>query len=264
MPFLNYHNHTELCGHASGSLDEYITAAVKRGITEIGFSDHAPMPLPMREGITMSPEQAEVYIENILKKKEEYRGIIEVKLGFEVDFPLHDTFEKEYFSDTRIDYLIGSCHYLDNWPFDHDLHIEGFGKKTIDAIYLEYFSELERLVDSRLFDIVGHFDLIKKFGHRAVNDMSPVIEKIAKKMSMYGTVCEINTSGLLKPVAEIYPSYDIIQILFNNNVPITLGSDSHFPDQVGYMFSEVSEQLKKIGYRSLSGFTGRVRHEVEF
>ena len=53
IPTADYHMHTPLCGHALGEPFEYADQALKLGLTEIGFSDHAPFikfPLP---GITM-------------------------------------------------------------------------------------------------------------------------------------------------------------------------------------------------------------------
>ena len=40
----NYHTHTYRCQHAYGSEREYIEAAIRMGITELGFSDHVPCP----------------------------------------------------------------------------------------------------------------------------------------------------------------------------------------------------------------------------
>lgn len=262
MPLVNYHNHTSLCGHAVGTIGEYVEAARKLGISEIGFSDHAPIPEPIRGGITMAPEDTEGYIELVLSAKERYADKISVRLGFEVDYPLFGTFDEKYFSDPRIDYLAGSCHFLGDWAFDHEDFIGGFDKRDIDEIYGEYFGVLEKLAASRLFDFIGHFDLVKKFGHRPKGDFSASVRKVARIMSENGIAAEINTSGLIKPVREIYPSDEIIKILFEENVPITLGSDSHAPSQVGYGFDIAVEKLKRIGYTKISGFEKRIRYDV--
>lgn len=251
-----------MCGHAHGSLDEYILAAMAKGITEFGFSDHAPIPDHLREGITMAPHEIEEYISAVIAKKKEYSGRIDVKLGFEVDYPLFGTLEKRYLDDSRFDYIIGSVHFIDGWGFDNPDNAWRFGERDIDSIYTDYYRILESLASSGLCDIIGHFDLVKKFGHRPVSDMSKVVERIAKILSARGTVVEINTSGLLKPVAEIYPSDDIIEILFRENVPVTLGSDSHSPGDVCYGYPDAIEKLKRTGYRKVSGFSRRKRHEL--
>lgn len=40
----NYHTHTARCGHAEGTDEEYVLAAIERGFDELGFSDHVPWP----------------------------------------------------------------------------------------------------------------------------------------------------------------------------------------------------------------------------
>lgn len=259
---VNYHNHTILCGHATGEMDEYIKKAVEYGIKEFGFSDHAPVPLHLRDGISMSPEDVSGYMNSVLAKKEEYKNVIDIKLGFEIDFPFFDTLQSSYLTGPAVDYIIGSTHYMGDWGVDNPAEISRYDERDIDDIYKDYFALVEELVDARFCDIVGHFDLIKKFGHRAKCDMNPVIRRIAKKMSAGGTAVEINTSGLRKPVREMYPSDEIINILFQENVPVTLGSDSHSPDDVCSGYTPAIEKLKSIGYRKVSGFTKRVRHEL--
>ncbi len=259
---VNYHNHTILCGHAIGELDEYIIKAIEHGVKEFGFSDHAPVPLHLREGISMSPEDTENYITSILEEKVEYKDRIDIKLGFEVDFPIFESLQKSYLTDPRIDFIVGSTHYMGDWGFDNPAEVSRYNERDIDDIYRDYYALVEGLVDAEFCDIVGHFDLIKKFGHRPKSDMTPVIRRIARKMSVKGIAAEINTSGLRKPVQEVYPSDEIINILFQENVPVTMGSDSHTPDDVCSGYSLAIGKLKSAGYRKVSGFTHRKRHEL--
>lgn len=261
---VNYHNHTILCGHASGGLDEYITKAIENGIKEFGFSDHAPVPLHIRDGISMSPEDVPGYISSILQKKKEYSNKIDIKLGFEIDYPFFSTYDEKYVTNPDVDYIIGSVHYLGDWGVDNPDEVHRFKDRNIDDIYREYYSLLDRLVDSGFCNIVGHFDLVKKFGHRPVSDMTPLVRKIARKIASRGIAVEINTSGLRKPVNEIYPSDEIINILFQENVPVTLGSDSHSPDDVCSGYPLAIGKLKSAGYGKISGFTRRKRHELFF
>jgi histidinol-phosphatase (PHP family) len=262
MTPVNYHVHTYLCDHATGSIDDYINFALKKGLKEIGFADHAPVPLRFREGITMEPEEVDFYISEISARQERYKNDIKIRLGFEVDFPIMDTFNTDLFSDSRMDFFIGSCHFLQEWPFDHADFVNEFSRRDLDDVYRSYYSIIESMADSGLFDIIGHFDLVKKFGHRARSDFSPVIERIAQKLSDRGTTVEINTSGIMRPVGEIYPSDDIIEILFRNNVPVTTSADSHAPEHIDFMLEKAIEKLKKAGYRKISGFENRKRYDL--
>ena len=260
-----------MCGHAEGTPEEYILMAIKKGMSEFGFSDHAPLPEDLREGVTMSPSETETYINMISELVKKYADQIAIRIGFEVDFPLFSTFDLNYLKDERIDFIIGSCHFISQcntklpqseWAFDNPYFISEFDKHDIDDLYHIYYTNIYEAVNSRMFDIIGHFDLIKKFGHRPKKDFKPMLQKIAQAMSKCNVAVEINTSGLLKPVKEIYPSQDIINIFFENNVPITLGSDSHEPATVGYAFDKAVDIIKKIGYTKISGFKKRNRYDI--
>jgi histidinol-phosphatase (PHP family) len=259
---VDYHTHTSRCGHAYGTVEEYIESALSKNMREIGFSDHAPMPEAEREGYTMSADEVEPYISSIETMRRRYEERIAVRIGFEVDYPLLGSFLDSYFTDSRIDYLIGSCHFIDGWAFDHPDYIDEYEKRDIDEIYERYFSIMEGLAGSRLFDVVGHFEIVKKFGFRPTKDFSPAIEKIARILAAGGTAVEINTAGMAHPAREMYPADEIIRILFDCNVPVTLGSDAHRPEQVGRHFPDAVEKLTRAGYRTISGFSKRKRYDI--
>ncbi len=262
MTLVSYHNHTELCGHARGSTGEFVESAIRAGLAELGFADHAPISEPLRQGITMKPEEVETYIAEILAVKERYRDHIRVRLGFEVDFPLFDDFKKDYYADNRIDYLIGSCHFIDGWAFDHTDYIDEFEKRDTNAVYARYYELVRDMAASGLFDIIGHFDLVKIFGYRASRYFTREIGKIARIMAENNTAAEINTRGLKKPVGEIYPAPEILGIFFENNVPITLSADAHQADEVDFMLKEAAAFAKKAGYRKIYGFEKRKPYEL--
>ena len=251
------------CGHASGAFEDYVCAAINAGLDEMGFADHAPLPPELRDGISMCPEQIEEYIQTVEALTHKYQKEITIKLGFEVDFPLFDDFEKKYFTDPRIDYLIGSCHFIGGWAFDHPDFIDEFSRHDINALYVHYLSILEQISSSRLFQTIGHFDVIKKFGHRPSRDLSFELAHTAKVIAENGTAVEINTSGLRKPVREMYPSRIILDFLFKHNVPITLGSDSHRAEDVAADFEQARELLHSVGYRRIVGFKKRNMYFLE-
>ncbi len=262
MDLVDYHVHTHLCGHARGTPDDYIERAISRELLEIGFSDHAPLPENLRDGITMPQTLVEQYIGELENWRSYYDKKILVRIGLEVDFPFHSSFDKRYLSDSRLDYIIGSSHFLGDWIVDHPDYVNEYDKRDIDEIYSGYYKIVEELIVSRHFDILGHFDLVKKFGHRPKKNFDTIIEHISKLLGKFNLAVEINTAGLRNPVREIYPSVRIIKTLYNNNVPITLGSDAHAPDDIGYAFSHAVEEIRGSGYRKISGFSKRKRYDI--
>ena len=67
MSLVNYHTHTFLCEHATGTIDDYIASAIDTGIEELGFSDHSPLPEISRKGYTMSADSIQLGPEGAIR-----------------------------------------------------------------------------------------------------------------------------------------------------------------------------------------------------
>lgn len=259
---IDYHNHTYLCGHASGTPVEYAQQAIERRIKIFGFSDHAPLPEHLRKNVTMAADETEMYIRMIEELRDAMRGSIDIRIGFEVDYPFYDTFEKEYFSDSRLDYLIGSCHLIDDLPVDYELNLQLYEKFGVDEVYRRYYGIILELAKSGSVNIIGHLDLPKKFKYFPSQNFLPLVETIARSAANSGTAVEINTAGLRKPVHEMYPSPDIIEILRDTGTMITLGSDSHAPIEAGQDIDRACALLKDMRIRSVVAFKEREPVEI--
>lgn len=273
----DYHTHNQLCRHAAGNLEDYVKAAIKIGLGEIGFCDHFPMYyLPENIPIdkyAMKMDEFPEYINEAERLKDKYNEQISVKLGIEVDYIKGQEVEisnaLKKFSD-KLDFVFGACHVLIGrlgaWCFDDPYFIKNYNIYGIDSIYEMYYDKLLHLVESDLFDVVAHFDLPKKF-NKFPKNLDRIFEKVIKVLKSIKRkemVIEINTSGFRKDVKEQYPSWDIIREMYNLDIPILLGSDAHLLTEVGYMFKEVLSELKKIGFNQLVRFTKRKKEYIDF
>jgi histidinol-phosphatase (PHP family) len=92
--------------------------------------------------------------------------------------------------------------------------------------------------------------------------MSKEIEPVLQLASRQSTAIEINTSGWRKPVKEAYPSFDIMQKMYQYNVPVILGSDAHAPEEVAYNFDEALSLIKQAGYRKIVGYRKRKQYTI--
>jgi len=273
----DYHTHNQLCRHAAGNLEDYVKAAIKIGLGEIGFCDHFPMyylpeNIPI-EKYAMTMDEFPEYINEAERLKDKYNEQISVKLGIEVDYikgqEVEISIALKKFSD-KLDFIFGSCHVLIGrlgaWCFDDPYFISHYNIYGIDSIYEQYYEKLLHLVESDLFDVVAHFDLPKKFNKFSKNHdrIFEKVIKVLKSIKRKEMVIEINTSGFRKDVKEQYPSWDIIREMYNLDIPILLGSDAHLLTEVGYMFREVLSELKKIGFNQLVRFTKRKKEYIDF
>lgn len=256
---IDYHLHTPLCRHAAGSPEEYLAEARCKGLSEIGFADHFPIELlglTPKNRSTMMPSELPGYLRQI--RELAAVGGISVKLGIEVDY-LPGTAGKlaKLLDELSLDYVIGSIHFMDGWDFTHPAYIKGFESADLDEVYRRYFELVCEACQSGLFDIVGHVDVIKKFGYRPEGRLESYWSRTARVLKESGTCLELNTAGRDAPVGEFYPARPFLEICRQEGVSVTLGSDAHSPEQVGRYFDEGLKLLQSAGYREIAVFTGR-------
>lgn len=254
-PYLpDYHTHTVRCGHAVGSAADYVEAARSRGLSAIGISDHLPLLHTTDPTVTMGLDELPAYVAEVQELKARYPGY--VYLGVEADY-CRDTIQQvvELLRTYPFDYVIGSVHFLDGWGFDDPSRVGDFDTQDVDEIYRNYYAHLEEAAGWGVFTILGHLDVVKKFGHRPVGSLEIEIERVAQQMARQGVVAEINTSGLNKPVAEIYPSAQILAILRRSGVAVTFGSDAHTPAEVGQDLGAAVHAASAAGFQSYAHLT---------
>lgn len=258
LPLVDYHMHTPLCGHAVGEPREYALSAIKAGLGEIGFSDHAPLVAYPDPKLAMSFEQLPGYHKMIETVRAEFKGKLVIKVALEADYIKgYEPRTAEILSAYPYDYIIGSVHFIGDWGFDNPEDTSRWSKENVDEIYKKYYDLLRKSAQSKLFDIMGHVDLVKKFGHRPKADMTTEIQKTAEVFKASGVAVEINTAGLRKPVKEMYPSLDALKIYAQAGVPLTFGSDSHDPKDVAADFKKAFELARAAGYREYLTFKDR-------
>ncbi len=257
---VDLHNHTTLCNHAEGSMEQYIEKAIECGVKTFGFSDHAPMDFDPK--YRMGFEQMKDYESDVLKLKEKYKDKIEILLGYEVDY-LKGHMDKRVL-DADVDYLIGSVHFIDEWGFDNPEFIGKYEHEDIDSIWEKYFSAIENMAKSELFDIVGHLDLIKVFKFMPNKDINEIAKDALIAIKKADMTLEINVAGLRKPIGEPYPSPSLLQEAYDIGIPICFGSDAHKPEQIGLFSQEVIAMAKSVGYTQCAIFRHRKRELVPF
>jgi histidinol-phosphatase (PHP family) len=261
---VDLHNHTILCNHAEGTVDEYIERAIELGIDEYGFSDHAPMNYDAK--YRMDITQKKLYEKWVLDAKEKYKNDIKVLLAYEVDY-LNGYILDEVIN-SKVDYLIGSVHFLTNkndmWGFDNPEFIGVYKSKNIDSIWIEYFDAIKSMAKTQLFDIVGHLDLIKVFKFLPKKDIRIIAKDALLAIKKSNMVLEINPAGLRKPISETYPSKQLLELAYEMQIDITFGSDAHSVDQVGFKYDESVSLAKEIGYSTCATFENREKKLVKF
>lgn len=259
------HMHTPLCRHATGEPVDYARHAVELGFTEIGFSDHSPMRQDNFDDWRMRFDQLGEYAEKVRKAQKDFPQLT-IRLAMEVDYlPGQEEWIRELATLHPWDYFIGSVHYVsDSWAIDSPYKLSEWKNRDVWEVWSVYFERLTMAAESGLFEIIGHADLPKKFGHRPTRDCTPLYETFLNAAKKHNCALDVNTAGLRKDCKEIYPSRQILELAFQKGVPITFGSDAHAPEEVGMNFKEAIELTRGVGYTQCLRFKSRQREFVKF
>ncbi|PIP33195.1 hypothetical protein COV53_01465 [Candidatus Gottesmanbacteria bacterium CG11_big_fil_rev_8_21_14_0_20_37_11] len=275
--------HTQTIEHGMNKqllIKETVKAAIDRKLTAICLTDHYPLPLDFVDSTHDDRVYYPDYLETFTIIQKKYKGEIEVLLGAEFDwFSQYTEWIRKEINKYPFDYVIGSVHYLGAIKDDdgerifcHDFSKEEFMKgfryfKEIKIIVKKYYKEVRNMVNSKLFDGVGHLDLIKKYNDGGLFDENDkwykdaVIETL-NIIASSGMVMEINTAGLDKPCKAQYPSFWIIKEAYERSIPITIGSDAHVPKNIGKNLDKAVQLAQKAGYKKLVRFVKRRKIEV--
>lgn len=254
---IDMHLHTKQCRHASGELHQYVSAARDAGLEIVAFSDHLPLPGGAETDYAMRADELDGYVRSVsaLRASEHSPRVL---LGIEADWMPDDRAHAERLLAAHpFDVVLGSIHFVDGWAFDDPDLIGEYEHRDVDELWRRYFDELRAAARSGLFDVMAHPDLVKKFGFYPEDDPRTLYEETARVFAETGVAFEVNSAGLRKPCAELYPGPDMLRALARAGVPATIGSDAHRPDEVGAGLKEAARALADAGYDSVLYFEGR-------
>lgn len=261
----DYHTHTPLCRHAKGEPIELAEQAVRLGLRELGFSDHNPMPEDDFDDWRMRLSELDRYVESVEQARRKFPNLT-IKLALEVDYlPGYEDWVRDLAQRHAWDYLIGSVHYVSSsWAIDNPQQLSEWKNRDPIEVWTAYFERLTKAAESKLFDIIGHADICKKFCFYPKQDCTNLIRRFLESARQNNVAIELNTAGLRKDCKEIYPSPAILDLAFKSGVAITFGSDAHAPAEVGLNFSEAIQLARRAGYHQCVRLTKRRRESATF
>lgn len=266
----NLHIHTTYADGAD-TTEEVVLAAIAQGFDSIGFSEHSFMSFSSYP-YQLHTEDYEKYRDEVLSLKEKYKGTIDIFCGMEM----------ELFSDLpeiKLDYLIGSVHYLDFsgkvLGFDRGLedtltylneNFNGDGLKFAEK-YFETVASLPKKTD---FDIIGHFDLLTKN-----NEKGKFIDTADKKYLAYGFEAiralkgkipffEVNTGAISRGYrTSPYPQTEFLKEFKNQGFGAVITSDCHNKSYLDCYYKEARELLLSAGFKTIWKLTDDGFKETE-
>jgi histidinol-phosphatase (PHP family) len=257
----NYHTHSTFCDGAA-SLAAMARAAADLGIASLGFSAHGPVPV--ESDWNMDESDMGAYRAEVRGLADAYRGRMDVLLGYEIDWieGLRGP-ATEFWSAIERDYSIGSVHYLrgpdgrlstvDDSADALSAFIAGSYGGDAKRLVLDYWKAVKAMLAEGGFDILGHFDLVKK--NNAACGLFDESVSWYRDAAMEcveaadGVVVEVNSGGIARgKIGDCYPSDWLLREMRSRGTRLTVCADAHHPDHYAAMRYGY-DALKKAGFR---------------
>ena len=226
----NFHTHTRYSdGHDTPR--QMIREAVSRGFTALGFSDHSWAWF--ESSYSMSPEGTLACFREIRSLAAEYRGVIEIYNGVELDV------------------RHGKSMPIDSGEqLQRALVAELFGGSFVDFTKA-YFASLTEHVMRNKTDIVGHIDLPTKYSLCPEDDPAyrdaarEAVREIAKSCSVF----ELNTGAIARGLRTVpYPAPFLLREIKEAGGSLLINSDCHYRAKLTCWFDEAEAYLAANGF----------------
>jgi len=235
-------------------------SAIAAGVTEIAITDHVDhVPADLGFGYYRPDD----YLRELDDVRAQFAGELTVLRGIEVDYNDSTVDQVERFISEyggHYDFILGSVHYFSDGSM---IFPDNFADKTLDEVFLPYFDQVERAVQTGWFNSIGHLDLPKRYAPRTHRSYDPMqyrarLIAIFDRMIQRGVGFEINTSGLRQTPRTSMPSGSIVRLYADRGGSlITTGTDSHATQTVGAGLAKSMDMLRLCGIESIASFRGQ-------
>ena len=295
MKKTNFHTHTYRCGHANGSEEDMICAAMKMGIEELGLSEHVPLPhyrqhlfkslvairsprsflsliyafIKNGPSMRMPYKDLDQYLEAINDCQKKYQSQIKLYKGFEAE-GLEEYFDyyQSLLYEHKVDYLILGHHF-----HKHCIHSDYYGKDHMKKkdIY-QYCNDVEKALETGLFSYLAHPDLFL-IGYQEFDlDARTVSQRICEKAKALNIPLEVNAGGIRRGLRNVngekiyaYPNTHFWKIVGEVGNDVILGFDAHDPSDFNEgMYRQMMEFCKEHNLKVIDRFDFLQGHFEKF
>lgn len=260
-PYLDYHIHSSRSVDSETDMEAYCRRAIELGLSELCFTEH----------VDFDPAEANTgyfdhkrYQREIRANRERFGDRLVIRSGAEIDY--NHRFEEDiaaFLANTAFDFVLGSVHYLDGFNVSEPRSVEYFKDREILRAYGRYFEEVQQCVDFGLFDVLGHLDLVKRYGVDfygpfELGSFTEQIKRILETVVNTGMGVEINTSGIRQHPQETYPGLEVLKMYkWLGGQILTVGSDAHTADDLAKDIRVGLEQARQAGFETVWTFEAR-------
>jgi histidinol-phosphatase (PHP family) len=246
----------------AANAERYREAAAKRGIAELGVSEHVHRFARALE-VWAHPFWKLAAVDDLDAYVAFVREQTDLRLGIEADFVAgREDRMASLLDEHEWDYVIGSVHFLADSAVDMPVWDVWSGTADPDKVWRRYFETLGEAARTGMYDVMAHPDLVKVWGRerpRPDGDLHQFYKLALDGIAETVPAIEVSTAGLRKPVGEIYPDPRFLELCLEVGCPVSLSSDAHVPEHLGHRYADALELLSSLGVAEVAVFERRER-----
>lgn len=254
------HMHSQYSGDSKASQEDMISAALRKNLGGICFTDHLDIDYPGEPELFLL--DLPNYTASVKALQEKYKDCLPVRYGIELGLQPHlAALHEDILAQYPFDFVIGSSHVVHEIDPYFSPYWEG---RTEEEGYLEYFeSIMENINAFDSFDVYGHIDYVVRYGpnkntYYSYEKYKDVIDEILRALISRGKGIEINTGGFKYGLGHPNPTEEILFRYHElGGEIITIGADAHAPEHVAFDFDRVPGILRSAGFRYFTVFKDR-------
>lgn len=261
MILSDYHMHSSFSDDSEATMASMIKRSIELGFHTICFTDHMDLDFPIEFGGGFV-FNTDIYTKHIKKLKDQYADQINILCG--VEYGLRPYLKEQFATLTKkndFDFIIGSSHLVGNIDPYQKAFWEGITEEQGIIKYLEsIYANVQTFED---YDVYGHIDYAIRYAPNQNHNYSYIkyadlIDEIFKTIIHKGKGIEVNTAGYKYGLGHPHPQTDVLKRYKElGGEIITIGSDAHKPEHIGYDFKKVEELLKSLGFEYYTIFEKR-------
>ncbi len=255
MLVADYHNHPQAhredLPYSEKVLQPWADKARALGLKDLAFTDHDRY----KAGVSF------IEIERLRERNPDinFRAGIELDNDPETSASGRRWVERNW---NNLDFVLGSVHFVNDFPFDHPHYIKEYDKYDINDLYKGYYKNIQMIAKSGLVNSMAHLDLIKIFKFFPTVDLTDLYHETLDVIKEQDLSIEISTAGIRKPIGEIYPDRKIIQMAKDKGISFTIAGDAHTANDLCHNYDMLEALLREMNINEVAIYHQHKRQMV--
>lgn len=252
-PIVDTHTHT-FYSDGVGTHADNIRAARNAGCRILCATDHLTMEPSLFPNDNSGVDEADLpKVATDIERARNEVSDVELVFGYECDwYEGCEPYVMRYSEGAT--FRLGSVHYIGDKAIDDPDDRSLYEELGADGVWKAYAEAWTKACESSLpFDSMAHPDLAMRFsrdGWHVSRDLTDTFRAMAECAHDTHRRVEVSTAGIRKGIGTYYPNHELLMMFHDAEVPITVGSDAHRPQDICWNIRGAYAYAYSAGYRS--------------